>query len=217
MQTRSGGTIAALALALVATAAGCSSSGTGSNSGSPTAGAVAPTIQQLKAQLLVLQDLPTGWATAPNDSSSSSSSDSTCKGGAALGNSVAGSGGKSAEVTFKQASSSLVPTELLEAVGYDPDASARFSTIQKVFDSCKPNLSTGDSASLTIGQMSFPTVGDQSAAWLISGNASFLSISAPIVLFRKGNYVVLLTQIGGGSDGATSLQAIANKAADKIG
>lgn len=69
---------------------------------------------------------------------------------------------------------------------------------------------------LSIGQMSFPSLGDQSSAWLISGTESIVSISAPIVIVRKGNYVMVLALLGSGSNQTSTLEGIATSAVGKM-
>jgi hypothetical protein len=162
--------------------------------------------------------MPTGWASAPNPKGNSSSTNQICSG--KLENSLGGEATQKTaqQVTFENATSTLLPTELDEVIGYDPSASSDFAKDQSVLDSCHSTSETSDGETIhfTLGQMSFPTLGDQSGAWLLSGSVSIISVSAPIVLVRKGNYVVLLTVIGSGPSQATALEGIAKTAIGKV-
>jgi hypothetical protein len=186
--------------------AACGSSGSASSSGS------APTSAQIRPQLLTLSEMPAGWASAPNSKDGSSTTDQICSG--KLDNSIGGKNAPSAQVTFKAAGSSLIPSELDEAIGYDPTASADFSKAKSILDSCHSGKEQG--VTLSIGQMSFPSLGDQSSAWLVSGAESIISISAPIVIVRKGDYVMILTLLGTGSNQTSTLEGIATTAVGKM-
>jgi hypothetical protein len=64
--------------------------------------------------------------------------------------------------------------------------------------------------------MSFPAVGDQSGAWLFSAQASIVSISAPIVVARRGDYLVLMAMVQPGQTGEATLEAVAHTAVGKL-
>jgi hypothetical protein len=51
---------------------------------------------------------------------------------------------------------------------------------------------------------------------LISGTESIVSISAPIVIVRKGNYVMVLALLGSGSNQTSTLEGIATSAVGKM-
>ena len=62
----------------------------------------------------------------------------------------------------------------------------------------------------------FPALGDQSAAWSMSEHLSIASISASIVVVRKGNYVVLLVLFGSDSGTTSTLKGLADMAIGKV-
>jgi hypothetical protein len=190
--------------------AACGSSSSGTSSGGTT-----PTKQQIRPMLLALSDMPTGWATAPNSKDDSSSTE-LCS--AQLGDSLGGTKAPSAQVTFQSATASLVPTQLIEEVAYVPSASAKFNRVASILNSCHSTSEGSGSQKLTlnIGRMSFPSLGDQSGAWLMSGSVSIVSISAPIVIVRKGDYLALLLLVGTGSNSASTLEGIAKTAVGKV-
>ena len=201
---RIGRRIAAFAVSAVLLAA-CGSSGSASSSGGP-----APTSAQIRPQLLTLSDMPAGWASAPNPKDNSSPTDQVCSGRL---HSIRRTKGPEAQVTFTAATSSFVPAQLEESVDYDPAASTDFDRAKSILDACHSAEEQG--VTLSIGQLSFPALGDQSSAWLISGSESIVSISAPIVIVRKGNYVMLLA-LASGSNETSTLEGIAKTAVGKM-
>ena len=178
--------------------------------------ATPPTKSQVHSMLLTVSEMPTGWATAPNDKSSSSSTNDLCS--------------KQTETLSRPLTAQCQPPQpssrparpsclrsLLNFVAYVPNTDNAYSAINDCLNSTT-TVGTGSDKG-TIGQMSFPTLGDRSGAWSISFQASFISISAPVVIAQKGTYLVFMLGTSGGTSGSgdTQFQQLATKAVEKVG
>ena len=197
-------------------AAGCSSSATSStttttaakSSASTTAPATsttgAPGIQSLA---LTVTDLPTGWSV---DSTSETHSD-TCYSDPLT--KVPSTSYTS--VRFTQGGTTPV---LAQELGVYANPTQAFTAITSTLNDCHAFTETvsGTSASGTLGAMSFPTVGDQSAAYTANIQAEGVTLVQGFVVVRKGPYLTAVALGDIGSLDTTSLQQFVTQALGKV-
>lgn len=167
----------------------------------------------LKGMLLTVSDLPTGWSV---DNSSKSSADDTTNGFACMqpiedeNKNLPNAG-----ITFVQGS---LP-QMVEGLTYDgPTVAKRFDDAVKTLDGCTDVsiASNGQTAKGSIGAMSFPTVGDESAAYAANLDLGGVSVGIDLVIARKGDVALVMFLVDGGSPDTTMLQTSATKALAKV-
>jgi hypothetical protein len=168
----------------------------------------AVTKAQVKAKLLSLGDMPTGWSV--DNSSSGGVTTSNCL-------HVLKTSTKSVVRTSVSYVNSHTPAmqEVLEA---GRGASARYKEFNKELSGCKKIsfTSQGQTISGTVGAMSFPKVGSQSNAFAIKLNVQGVSLGADYVIFKDGQYAGAIGYEDIGQPDATQLQAFVTEAIDKI-
>ena len=189
-------------LALVSSA--CSSTTKGSASGSrppapshaatgspePASTQVTATAQipDLEAQLLSVADLPTGWA-VDNSSDPDTAAPSCLKQAKAITDTP-----HSVRAEFVKGTD--VPT-LSDSIGYydsSDNAEHKFTAAAQVLTSCKDVSfdSDGTHVTGTVGALSFPKIGDRSAAWRFTFDAGGQSFGAIEVLIQKDKELEIL-------------------------
>lgn len=164
----------------------------------------------LASMLLRIGQLPVGWSTA----SSSSSSGVGC-----LASVLEPTG-------FKQtasASASFVDNGNVPAINeklatYRQPARAAYRKIVATLDHCKniKGSNGGQHASGTIGQMSFPKLGNQSAAFDINLTISGTSAGADLIVARVGSVVLGVEEIDLGSPDISQFERYARLAVTKL-
>lgn len=144
---------------------------------------------------------------SPNNSSSSF----TCS---AFSNGIKSSELARAEVSFDQGAGLPV---LGETIATFPNAESAFNKGVEALNSCKNFNITGSGSSYpaTMGQMSFPAVADQSAAYAISTTIDNVNAGFDLVVFRKGNTLALVV-LGDFSPDTSQLEQFVTTAANKV-
>jgi len=206
-------TLPALAAVSLIGAACSSSTPSSSSPSSPGTSAVnspqTSSSPSLASELLSISDLPAGWAV--DNSPNSGGGISGCQQYSAIRSKAL----TKAETQFDQ--SGGVPY-LAEELGTFADAATDFTAGTSALNGCK-NFSITDSGKTyeaTMGQMSFPASGYQSAAYAISATVDGIGVGFDVVLLRKANAiaVVELGDIGGPS--TDDLEQFVTTAVNKI-
>lgn len=200
--------IGAVALALGACSSSPASkalSTTSTTGGGPTTTTTpSPNVQPL---LLSITDLPTGWSVDNTPQSSSTS---------CYTNPLAQVSSRSyAHIDFAQGGG--LP-ELAEELGYYASGLSSFATISKTLNSCKTFTETSKGQVITgsMGVMSSPTYGDQSAAYDATLTIQGVDVNQGFVMVLRGNYITLVALGDIGSLDTPTLQGFVNQAVGKI-
>jgi hypothetical protein len=169
----------------------------------------------LKAELLVVNDLPPGWTVDNSNNSGGGGNDPACfqKAGDAMNT-----------LTQAEADFANDPASLTEDLAWFPGTGATlaFDAFAKDLSSCgQVTLSDGRfSATGTVTQMSIAPLGDQSSAWQLPMTATEdgqqVPITMDVVLVRQQQTVVSLMAFSLGNPDPPTLQTIARKAINKV-
>jgi hypothetical protein len=174
-----------------------------------TVSAGATTKAQLRSKLLTLSNFPIGW-TVDNSSSG---------GGAVTGGCLAGV--KTAPKTETKVSASFengqLP-QLAESLVSGRAGASAYGRVNHVLAGCKhfTVTSNGQSLTLTVGAMSFPTVGDESSAYGVTFSVKGVNAGADFVLFKVGFITGLIEYADIGQPDPSQLQAFVTEAVNKI-
>jgi hypothetical protein len=197
-------------LAIAVALAGCSAkSATQATTTTAVAAVKAPatTVPNVQSLLLSITDLPTGWTVdnSPNNSGSLSCLPASLSKGAA----------SHAEVDFQQGGGLPV---LDESIGFYASAQTTFATAVKALNGCKTFTTTGSGTNYSgsLGAMSSPTYGDQSAAYNANLTVQGLNINEGFIVVRKGSYIALVVLGDVGSLDSPTLQGFVTQAVAKI-
>lgn len=198
----------------VALLAGCGSSSHATSSGTDGAANASTTAPQQKAappadvsaMLLGVGDLPTGWAVDNTARSDIFCYQTPLKSASPVAD---------AHIDFTRASSI---DEIGQEVAAFSSGPAAFGLVVKYLDACHAFTGTtsGQKASGTMGQMSFPKYGDESAAYLVNLSVAGLSASEELVVIRKANTLTALAYGGIGSVAPSQLEQLVPVALAKI-
>lgn len=175
--------------------------------GAAPATAGAPNLSRM---LLTVRDMPTGWSV---DNSPSGSSDVGCL------SHLTPIGVKktaSAKVAFTLNGQFQELTEGL--VTYASPAGKVFEKAVSTLDGCKTLSGTSDGHKVTgsVGAMSFPRVGDQSAAWSVTLELEGFTAGVDVLIVRKGPVLAVLAAESFGSPDIAQFQRFVRKALAKI-
>ena len=161
----------------------------------------------LVKELLTVADLPTGWAIDNRDSDTNDpkwpfkvpdSAKAIAK----------------ADTSFAKGS---MP-QLQEQLGLYSDGPSSFVAYVDGYDHIKSldYSSDGEKVSLAFGRMSFPAMGDESAAYSISGSIKGFTIGGAMVVVRTGNKMLALLLFDLGSVDTMQLEEFATDALAKV-
>src|ERR1035437_5841266 len=105
-----------------------------------------------------------------------------------------------------------------ESLAFYRSASGPFATGVKALNACKTFNTTGQSPNYsgTLGAMSSPSYGDQSAAYNANLTVQGLNVNEGFVIVRKGNYIALVVLGDVGSLDTPTLQGFVTQAVAKI-
>ena len=166
----------------------------------------APT-PNLRSLALAITDLPTGWSVDPSDNSHTDScySDPLTK------------VPSTSYVSVKFTDGGTAP-ELVQELGTYANSTQAFAKITSTLNACHNFTETAATSSVsgTLGAMSFPPVGDQSAAYTANLSAEGLSLVQGFVVVRKGPYVTAVALGDIGSLDTSSLQQFVTQAVGKL-
>ena len=162
---------------------------------------------QVKAKALSLSDMPTGWSV---NNAALHSPNAGC-----LIPVFRGSNLTIAKVHY--ADSGNLPT-LDEEVAASKSASKAFASNVKRLNACHTAkvTSQGQTVTYSIGQLSYPKVGNQSAAYNVSFTVSGITGSEDIVIWRSGSYLGGIALGDEGSVDTSLLQTFVSQAVSKI-
>lgn len=184
---------------------------TASCGAAPSTSTTSRSTPDLKPLLLTISDLPSGWLVTPNKSSGSFESRG-CPAFDAVSNVR-----DSDSVEFVRSEQSDLP-QLAEAIGWSSEAASLFDQATADIGQCKHlTFQTGGvPASGTVDPISFPQVGNQSAAYLLAIDVASVQIDFDIVVARKGRYLSLLAFGAQGEPNFVQLEGYVTAALAKI-
>lgn len=179
---------------------GCGSSDEGSDEASATTPTTVPVPvildqAQLNGLLLTVGDLPPGWVLTPPEASTGSSTDTLCPDGQAT---VESEQHPTVETSFAQGETGPF---VYQALSSAEDAEAHFADVTQAFDSCLGQTWTedmdGSPMDVSLNQVSSVQVGDETAAYRLSGSSSEaeVALTADFVLVLNGTVVELYSGI----------------------
>jgi hypothetical protein len=170
----------------------------------------ATTKAQLRSKLLSLSNFPTGW-TVDN---SSSGGGSVVNGGCLAGVKQAPKSETKVSAAFENGQLPELQEELVTGHG----ASAAYNRLNRVLAGCKhfTASSDGQTLTLTVGAMSFPSVGSESSAYGVTMEIKGINAGADFVLFRIGSIGGLIEYANIGQPDPSQLQGFVAEAVNKI-
>lgn len=176
--------------------------------GAPAWASVARTAKapKLGALLLGIDQMPTGWSVV----NSSGSGGVGC-----LANTLEPKGLKqmaSASTAF--ADNGNVPEVSEKLATYSVKASTAFGKIVSALDTCKhvSGKANGAKATGTIGQMSFPRYGDQSAAFNVNLTVQGANLGEDVLIVKKGTIIMGILEGDIGSPNLGQFEGFVKKA-----
>jgi hypothetical protein len=191
----------------------------------------------LKAKLLTLADLPSGWTKGTNDSTDTSSDSGSDSGGStscSTGDPTAAplaSLTDQAKVEFDKGvagASSLTDLHLVQeqlARGTVAEVSTAYADLVSGVDRCTAQPFDDSGTTVVLRRKTVPTSADESVTWVStatsndpadSNSASFSgSLKVDLLVARKGNTLLLLFYAPD-TDGDAELSALATKALAKL-
>jgi hypothetical protein len=172
-------------------------------------GAVTP--EQLKAKVLSVSDMPSGWSVDHSTSVSAPSNGCLTR---IMGISHVAKGLAAAQVTYTEGISPTLQETLVSGRG----ATHRYNTYNGILNDCRRVSGDfgGTELTGTVGAMSLQTVGDSSRAFAINLAAQGVTVGIDIVLFRVGQVDGDLVYEHPGPPATSTVQTLATIAVDKI-
>ncbi len=169
---------------------------------------------ELTSMLLTVRQMPTGWSVYDAGSSSSTI------GPGCLRQITAAKSNRTAHatVTFVGSKSALLP-QFSEGLSiYAIPVSRVFETLVTEFDRCHKISATSGGYKLTgtLGAMSFPRLGDQSAAWTWNFTVKHIGFGDDFVFVRKGAILVAFADAAVGSPDLGQFQRLVREALARV-
>lgn len=193
------------------------------SSPSPTPTVALATEAQLKAALLTVEDLPTGWSTAPDDDEDDDSFAEGCKPLTALDEAFDDTN-DSAEQSYSQDDLGPYLSEGASSLASADEVSTRMAALDEALGKC-PSFEYKDDEGKTqkvrIADVSFPQVGDERVATRITVEFEGGRLVMTVVAVRVRNHALLLagtsvhTAFGGGQISAGDFETIVRTAVEK--
>ncbi|MDA8297412.1 MAG: hypothetical protein M0004_12650 [Actinomycetota bacterium] len=168
-----------------------------------------PTVTDVKPMLLSVDQMPAGWSVT-----------STGGGGSATGCVTPRLRGSkpysTGSVAYQQGSG---PPEIEERLAaYSGPLAKKFAKVVSTLAACRaltmPNGKRKVHAQL--GQMSFPKMGNQSAAFALTASVRGINLGADILMVRKGQIVLLLMELDLGTPSLSQFEHFAHLALAKV-
>jgi hypothetical protein len=165
----------------------------------------------VKAHLLALTDLPAGWSVNNTSSKGSGLATSRC-----LASLKKHKGQKTVQATASYEQNSNLPV-LEELLAAGPGVNATYTKVAKALAKCKAVTLKANGKTLhgTIGQMSFPKVGERSSAYSLGLTLTKVHIGFDLVLFRAAKYIGLVGYADIGMPAITTAAAFVKEAVAK--
>jgi hypothetical protein len=173
--------------------------------------ATAVTKSQIRAKVLSLSNMPTGWSVDNSGGGTTSDIGGCLKGLEAIKKRAKGIVRES--VAYQDGTVPLLQ-EIIEA---GPGAVARYRKFNAILLGCKAISfsASGSKVTGTVGAMSFPKVGDSSSAYAVNLTAQGVTAGLDLVLFKVGQFDGLL-EYGDISPNPNVVHAFATEAVDRI-
>jgi hypothetical protein len=164
----------------------------------------------LASMLLTVSQMPIGWSVDNTQSSGSTS----CLGKILEPTGIKQTG--SATVNF--ADNGSVPEVGEKLATYAVPASKVFAKIVATIDRCKTLTGTAGGYKMTgtVGQMSFPRYGDQSAAFAATLTAEELTYGEDVLVVRKGSILFGIAEDSLGSPDLSQFQSFVGAALKRV-
>ena len=107
---------------------------------------------------------------------------------------------------------------LSEVLGAGPGSKSTYSTLNRVLSSCKAYTVTdnGQSETVHVGAMSFPSVGQQSSAYALTLTVDGINLGGNIVLFKADGITGAVVYADIGTPDITQTEAFVTAAVDKV-
>ena len=175
------------------------------------AGAI--TQSQLRSKALAISDMPSGWSVDNSTSGGISNAGGCFKTLQSLKHPTKGI--TRVEVAYTQRQVPALQETLIAGKG----ASSRYNKYVSVLNSCKSvslTESNGTTITGSVGAMSFPTVGNASAAFAVNLTSQGINIGVDIVLFRVDKVLGDIVYEDIGSPDTSTLEGFVTKAVNKI-
>jgi hypothetical protein len=177
-------------------------------------GEEALTEEQLQAALLTVADLPTGYTAGADDDededdSKTTGKDAECSERFAALDAAEDQAVAKADADF-EGGFGVVLEQDLSSFDDEDALKDRVDNVVDVLSDCPSFTDTDDegvTTEFTIGQLSFPKLGDDTVALAITGKAQELDIRANLVVVRLGRTLMTVTQGGLTVDPAALEQA----------
>lgn len=215
-----------LSLAVTATfvLAACSGSTGGSGSAATTssggssaatapAGTTSAPAPNVKSQLLSVSDLPTGWAI---DNSQDNGDTSTPPCLRSLKSKLQTT--DKAEADFVKGTDFPALQQQLAYYGTTSTAAGKYTAATGILNNCKDVSFTTDGEKVhgTIGQLSFPKLGEDSTAWQLVLSQQGITVGIDAVLVHKASELALFLYGDLGTPDTSEFTDIINKALAKM-
>lgn len=186
---------------------------TACSSSSEIRGSSSAPSRNLKSQLLTVSELPSGWA-IDNSSDSGSASTPPCL--TNLKSTLTTT--DKAEISFVKGTSFPDFDQQLGYFGTATSALAQYRAGSGILNNCKDVSFTSDGHQYTgsIGQLSFPTLGQRSTAWQLTISAEGFTFGVDAVLVQKGPELSFLLFFDLGSVEISEFLPLARKAVAKM-
>lgn len=174
--------------------------------------------------VLTLDDMPSGWTTAPElsegDDDDTAGSDTSFCGVDDAELDIDDEATRSAEAAFKE--SDFGPF-VLHAIGEVPDPAVAEQALDTMLDAasqCEEWTETDDEGAeitYSISPLSFDNVGDDTIAFRMSADTEMMPLTIDMVMWKQGSYLSLVSVfgVGGGSD-ADLLTELVEEAAGRL-
>jgi hypothetical protein len=174
------------------------------------------TAEELKAALITVSDLPSGYSISPEDEEATEEDDDSYCDDMDPSKTVPAS--VEAEASFqKEMFGPFVGSGVAQYASAD-EAKRFMAEARKVFDVCASYDQTdedGTTSHITVREMSFPKKGDDSFAMKLTATGTFPFVG-DMVWARDGSLVYAVSQAGIGSIDHDLTSRLADKAEDKV-
>jgi hypothetical protein len=171
---------------------------------------------QLRAALLTVQDMPTGFTVDTDTSKDSAGTLQGCEQLDGL-NQNAGTG-LDIEAKFTKGGFGPFVSETLGQKD-EKEAKAAVDKFADALSSCKTAKSTGTDGKVTefhLSPLSFPKLGDDTFALRMSADAEGLTIGIDVIVVRRAGVMLVVLNAGVGSPDSAITETVARKALAKV-
>lgn len=166
--------------------------------------------EELTDALLALEDMPSGWSVEPPDEDDGDDDATFCDAEPLTEEIDADA---SAERDFSAGEAGPFLFELLAAMSED-EASRGVDYVRDAFD-CGEWTDPEDDTVWNISEISFPEMGDETAAYRLSTTAGIFSANGNVVVVRNGGVLMMLVHVELGELDSELTEEMARKAFTK--